>query len=505
MKDKNTTKKSLKASGLALMLCIAMLIGTTFAWFTDSITNSGNKIQAGNLDITLEEWDGSQYADVSATPIFNYDQWEPGYTDIAAVKIGNNGSLALKYKVDFITKDSSADTGKLTEVIDVYYLEGGMAPEQMPENFNDLTIKGFKNLGSLSQFLNKEGGAVAGELQPKASDYAMIALHMQENAGNEYQGLSSGNGFDIVLNATQLNSEKDGFGDPDYDKDADANAVFGAEKIKEAMNDPEVKEVVLGEDIDLNKDEFKETNGNCTFVVADGKSLNLNGRSFIRPDGGSGNGLSVKAGTTAQIKNGRILSEGDMATVDVAEGATVTFSKVVFEGHGNELVKARAKAGTTTTMIFKDCTFENAPVNISGRDGATCVDVKFENCTFEGTYMMYGTDGQPLADKYGHIHYTNWFVDVSNYVYGTVDFNHCTMNFDASASNSKRSVIGGTFGLGCSKGETLAITLNNVTITGKNVIPIRVDSRWGKTVQIKESNTTYTVDGKSVKYDGSSV
>lgn len=47
------TKKSLKASGLALMLCIAMLIGTTFAWFTDSITNSGNKIEAGNLKIDL--------------------------------------------------------------------------------------------------------------------------------------------------------------------------------------------------------------------------------------------------------------------------------------------------------------------------------------------------------------------------------------------------------------------------------------------------------------------
>ena len=118
------TKKSLKASGLSLVLCIAMLIGTTFAWFTDSITNTGNKIESGDLKVTLQEWNGTSYVDASSTPIFNYDKWEPGYTDVAAIKIGNAGSLALKYKVDFVSKDKSQEANKLAKAIDVYYLKG---------------------------------------------------------------------------------------------------------------------------------------------------------------------------------------------------------------------------------------------------------------------------------------------------------------------------------------------------------------------------------------------
>ena len=51
------TKKSLFASALALVACLALLMGATFAWFTDSVSNTGNKIQAGKLDVSLETWD----------------------------------------------------------------------------------------------------------------------------------------------------------------------------------------------------------------------------------------------------------------------------------------------------------------------------------------------------------------------------------------------------------------------------------------------------------------
>ena len=353
--------------------------------------------------------------------------------------------------------------------------------------------------------INKDNGTVNGKLVANGSSYFAIALHMQESAGNNYQDANVATSFDIALNATQLNSEQDGFGNPDYDINANPNAVFGADNIKAAMNNPDVKEVVLGEDIDLNKKEFKNEYGNCTFNVDNGKTLDLGGNNFIRPDGGSGNGLAIKSGNTATIENGNVIAEGDMIAVDLAEGSTTTFKKVNFKGHGNELVKARAKAETTTTIVFKECTFENAPVNIAGRDGATYVNVKFENCTFEGTYKMYDKNGKPLADKHGNIHYTNWLIDVSNYVYGNIVLDNCTMNFDASEASSNKAVLGGTFGLGCSQGENLNITLDNVTIKGKKVIPIKVDSRWGETVKIIEKgNTTYTVNDKKVNYDGSS-
>ena len=100
------TKRALLAAVLALVVSISMLIGTTFAWFTDSVTSGRNTIQSGNLDVELyysvldENGNWTQYAKVDKdTKVFNYDLWEPGYTAVAKFKISNEGSLALKYQL----------------------------------------------------------------------------------------------------------------------------------------------------------------------------------------------------------------------------------------------------------------------------------------------------------------------------------------------------------------------------------------------------------------------
>lgn len=68
------TKKSLWLSAVSMMLCVVMLLGTTFAWFTDSVTNTGNVIQAGNLDVKFG-YRGltatGDYQDVENTALFN--------------------------------------------------------------------------------------------------------------------------------------------------------------------------------------------------------------------------------------------------------------------------------------------------------------------------------------------------------------------------------------------------------------------------------------------------
>ena len=51
---KNTTKRSLLASLLALVMCVTMLVGTTFAWFTDSASTSVSRIEAGRLNVSLQ-------------------------------------------------------------------------------------------------------------------------------------------------------------------------------------------------------------------------------------------------------------------------------------------------------------------------------------------------------------------------------------------------------------------------------------------------------------------
>lgn len=48
-----STKRSLLLSILSMILCISMLLGTTYAWFTDSVTSGKNRINAGNLDVEL--------------------------------------------------------------------------------------------------------------------------------------------------------------------------------------------------------------------------------------------------------------------------------------------------------------------------------------------------------------------------------------------------------------------------------------------------------------------
>ena len=78
------------ASGLAVAVSVALLAGTTFAWFTDSVTNKGNKIQSGTLDVSLSEFNNETKAYDEITeksdPIFNYNKWEPGYSDVASFK-----------------------------------------------------------------------------------------------------------------------------------------------------------------------------------------------------------------------------------------------------------------------------------------------------------------------------------------------------------------------------------------------------------------------------------
>ena len=100
MKHAKTTKIALLSSVLALFLCFSMLLGTTFAWFTDSVTSANNIITAGNLDIELEYWNGSAWVDVAGkSDILTNDLWEPGVTEVAYLRVANAGSLALKYQL----------------------------------------------------------------------------------------------------------------------------------------------------------------------------------------------------------------------------------------------------------------------------------------------------------------------------------------------------------------------------------------------------------------------
>ncbi|MBO5231152.1 MAG: leucine-rich repeat protein [Clostridia bacterium] len=212
MTKQKSTKRALLFSALSLLVCISMLVGSTFAWFTDSVTSAGNIIKSGTLDVTMEWKDatptGAQqvYKDASAGAIFNYDLWEPGYVEAKNIKISNVGTLALKYNLNIA---ANGEVSELADVIDVYFAEGEytLASREMTE---------LTKVGTLSDILDGMPANMAGDLKANTADTVTIALKMQETAGNEYQGLSIGSDFKVVLMATQDNVEKDSF-DENYD------------------------------------------------------------------------------------------------------------------------------------------------------------------------------------------------------------------------------------------------------------------------------------------------
>ena len=220
---KRSTKHSLIMSALSLLLCASMLIGTTFAWFTDSVTSTNNIIKSGNLDVEMYWAEGDEnpssvtWKDASAGAIFNNEKWEPGYVEAKHIKIANEGSLAFKYKL-YVVPNGTVDI--LADVIDVYYIEGA-------KQLTRTDLAGVAPVGTLRDMINEVDGAAHGTLLPVGETAtstdervgevtATIAFKMREGAGNEYMNKSIGTNFSIQLLAIQYTFEDDSF-DNQYD------------------------------------------------------------------------------------------------------------------------------------------------------------------------------------------------------------------------------------------------------------------------------------------------
>ena len=193
MKD---TKKRLLSSIATLFVCLAMFIGSTYAWFTDTASTGVNKIQAGNLDVVLEmstdgtNWESAEGKTLTFKTKDNRDAeqilWEPGCTyELPQLRVVNKGNLALKYKIQINGIQGDA---KLNEVIDW--------------TINNAAI----NL--------TEKHLLAGQ----TGDAFIIKGHMQETAGNDYRNLTI-DGIGITVFATQDTVENDSFGNM-YDENA---------------------------------------------------------------------------------------------------------------------------------------------------------------------------------------------------------------------------------------------------------------------------------------------
>ena len=225
------SKRSLVASGLSLAVSAALLLGTTFAWFTDSVTSTGNRIQAGNLQVDLlmdKAGDGNyvSIADSDKGDIFSAAQggngynWEPGMTQIVYLAVKNTGSLALNY--NFILDVTDGNPG-LADALDYAVLNGTTADDLKDaktwEDIVTISTADVPTSGYVGDVVDGQTTFTPGRIleAEEMATFAM-AVHMDEEAGNEYQNGSIT--IDVNLVAKQAMSETDGFGSNQYDKDA---------------------------------------------------------------------------------------------------------------------------------------------------------------------------------------------------------------------------------------------------------------------------------------------
>ena len=208
MTNTKSTKRALVSSVMALFLCFAMLLGTTYAWFTDSAVSANNKITAGTLDVELYQWTDATTAtpiSESKAPVFDADiLWEPGYTSVVYLSIKNNGSLALKYKVAIEVTDVS--THNLAEV-----MEYAVTPDATYGEVTSWAGNGSKitNAPGINETNYKDI-----VLAPGAEHFFALSIHMLEEAENKYMGEDIT--FDIRVIAGQATVEEDSF-DNTYD------------------------------------------------------------------------------------------------------------------------------------------------------------------------------------------------------------------------------------------------------------------------------------------------
>ena len=347
MNNTKTTKRALLSSVMAMLICVAMLIGTTFAWFTDSASTAVNKIQAGTLEVQLLAEDGTSLEGQTlswqkASGAENEDVlWEPGCTyNLQSFKIKNNGNLALKYK---IVISGIVGDAKLLEAI-------------------DFTVTGVDGVTTANALNGFEGKLAASSI----TNAITISGHMKEDAGNEFQGLSIDR-IGITVVATQDTVEYDS-NNNQYDKNAeylyDANAeslvrVSSVSDIKDALANG-IGNIVLASDITVD-DPYLH--------IGKDVSIDFNGNTL--------RGSIISTGNIFDSPNNLVLSDPNN------NGEYSIYSKIYGIENGNGQAAAIIATHTTVTIESGKYTNDNAVIFCQTFD-PEAVNVIINGGTFDG-------------------------------------------------------------------------------------------------------------------------
>lgn len=481
MTNSKSTKRALISSTLAILMCVAMLIGTTFAWFTDTASTAVNKIQAGNLDIGVEyTLDGETWKDLDgATDIFQKGLWEPGHTEVVALKFKNNGSLALKYSINMNIVDETAGINKLNQEYKLSdYLKVktlsqeasligdiciDMAFSARSDGLGYTTTANFKDATVLDHDLFLAPGEVG--------NYLIMKVYMPETVGNEANAISTEKTasirFGLNVVATQTPYEKDSY-DNQYDKDATYPVIVS--------NQQQANDAITN-----------ATDKKVNISIASGQTITLDNGIANEGDKSRDITFSGDGSQTVDVITNAISAEGGQ--LNYQRGSTFTFENLNIQaGEGNfdgivcdevtyKSCTIKGKLTLYGKATFINCTFENDMANQYSIWTWGGTDVKFEGCTFNTNgkaILLYGqsTESKP----------TNLVV------------NNCIFNDRNNGTAGKAAIE-----IGNDYNATYTLTVNSATVNGFAAGKNTNSTLWANKNSMDAAHLTVTIDGSKVQ------
>ena len=456
MTSSKSTKRALISSALAILMCVAMLIGTTFAWFTDTASTGVNKIVSGNLKVDIIGADSEDHVEkLNFTKAATTDEeagaeilWEPGCRYLTeGFRIANKGNLALKWKAQVNKGATEANEGNfdLLDVIDFYLVTKAADGTETATALDEFT-------GNLKK--------------SETSEVYYIKGVMQTTAGNDYQGLTL-DGITITVVATQDTVENDS-----YDNKYDEGATFP---------------VVAKDQSEVNDAITNATDKKATIAVPANKTITLD--NGIANEGAKSRDITFigDGSQTVDVITNAISAEGGQ--LNYQRGSSFTFENLTIQaGEGsfdgivcdevtykNCTIKGKLTLYGKATFI--NCTFENDMANQYSIWTWGGTDVKFERCTFNTNgkaILLYGqaTESKP----------TNLVV------------NNCTFNDRNNGTAGKAAIE-----IGNDYNATYTLTVNNATVNGFAAGKNTNSTLWANKNSMDAEHLTVTIDGSKVQ------
>ena len=372
---KSTTKRALFLSFVSMFLCFTMLLGTTYAWFTDNVTSGVNTIVAGNLDVEL--YNGLDVTTAPAvtenTRLFeDIELWEPGAAVYENFTVANVGNLALKYQFDVVIADA-AGYDSFAEVLKVGVVDGGIADNTTRE----------AAIAAVDEWMSFETFSEVGTLAVNGSDtYGVVIYWEPSDRDNEFN-MNNENSekelkvtIGVNLFATQLEAESDSFGS-DYDSDAVYADHYASNAAELVAAIAEGGSVALTEDIVLS-DMARAAASNFGFVIAKNNDvvINLNGNNIIKTNANSdinGDGEFTSADNQGvfQVKgNLTVVGNGTVSMENTGDDMSWNALSAVFSVEGGTLT-----LGEGVIVVHNGGTSMSYAVDVNSTGGATALNV----------------------------------------------------------------------------------------------------------------------------------